>query len=131
MVKATPQWPEHPKNLAHEFYVDLYTPFQWSGTPASSQMVFCEIFCIRRYIPDASMEKEVLHIHLLLCHLVHPDYLVYVAKALIYPGSPLTFFAKRPSELLEWLSPRLQSSLYLLNKTKFSDFLKKCFHITF
>ena len=29
-----------------KFCMDLYIPFWWSGTPASCQLVFCEIFCI-------------------------------------------------------------------------------------
>ena len=53
-----------------EFCVDLCIPFRWSGTPASSQLMLCKIFCIWRCIPDASMERDVLHFHLLLRHLV-------------------------------------------------------------
>ena len=39
-----------------KFYVDLYIPFWWSGTSAHTQLVFCEIFCIWRCTPDASVE---------------------------------------------------------------------------
>ena len=30
--------------------MDLYVPFQWSGTPASCQQVLCKVFCIWRCI---------------------------------------------------------------------------------
>ena len=36
---------------------------------ACSQMIFCRIFCVWRCIPDVSMERDVLHIHILLCRL--------------------------------------------------------------
>ena len=41
-----------------QFCVDLYIPFQWSGTPASSKLVLCKIFCIWRCVPDASVKKR-------------------------------------------------------------------------
>ena len=41
----------------------------WSGTPICSQLVFHMHFCVWRCIPDVSMERDVLHVHLLLCHL--------------------------------------------------------------
>ena len=53
-----------------EFCVDLYIPFGWSGTPAYSQLVLCEIPCIWRCIPDASMERGLLPFLLLLHHIV-------------------------------------------------------------
>ena len=47
--------------------------FWWSGTPAHSQLVFCMHFSVWRCIPDASMERDVLHVHLLLRQVVlHP-----------------------------------------------------------
>jgi len=55
---------------ATEICVVLYIPFHWSGTPVYSQLMFCMYFCVWRCIPDVSMERDVLHIHLLLCHLV-------------------------------------------------------------
>ena len=51
------------------FFMDLYITFWRSGTPAISQVVFCKIFCIGRSSPDASMERGVLHFHLLVCNL--------------------------------------------------------------
>ena len=36
-------------------------------------MVFCKIFCVWRCIPDAYVERDVLHICLLLCHLGSPN----------------------------------------------------------
>ena len=53
-----------------EFCVDLYIPFGWSGTPAPSQLVLCEILCTWRGVPDASVERGVLPLHLLLRHIV-------------------------------------------------------------
>ena len=50
----------------------LYILFHWSGTPVCSQLVFCMHFCVWRCIPDVSEERDVLHVHLLLCHLVLP-----------------------------------------------------------
>ena len=48
----------------------LYILFLWSGTPVCSQLVFSMQFCVWRCIPDISLERIVLHIHLLLHHLV-------------------------------------------------------------
>ena len=58
-----------------EFCMVLYILFQWSGTPVHSQLAFCKIFCVWRCIPDKSMERDVLHVYLLLCHLVIPKIL--------------------------------------------------------
>ena len=66
----------HSSPLFHSLFclikscINLYIPFQLSGAPSSSQLVLCKIFCIWRYIPDSSMERDVLLIHILLCHLV-------------------------------------------------------------
>ena len=48
----------------------LYIFSHWSGTLVCSQLLFCMHFCVWRCIPDISMERDVLHIYLLLCHLV-------------------------------------------------------------
>ena len=53
-----------------EFCVGLYILFFWSDTPVYSQLVFCMHFCVWRCIPDGSMERDVLHVHLLLHHLL-------------------------------------------------------------
>ena len=53
-----------------EFCVDLYIPFGWSGAPAPSQLVLCEILCTWRGVSDASVERGVLPLHLLLRHIV-------------------------------------------------------------
>ena len=53
----------------------LYIHFLWSGTPVHSQLVFCMHFCVWRCIPDVSVERDVLHAHLLICHLALRDYL--------------------------------------------------------
>ena len=48
----------------------LYILFHRSGTPVGSQLVFHMHFCVWRCIPDVSVERDVLHVHLLLCQLV-------------------------------------------------------------
>ena len=48
----------------------LHVLFHWSGPPVCSQLVLCMHVCVSRCIPGVSMERDVLHIHLLLCHLV-------------------------------------------------------------
>ena len=55
---------------AHEFCMDLYALFRWSGTPVHSQRVFSMHFCVWRCVPDVFVERDILHIHLLLRHLV-------------------------------------------------------------
>ena len=51
----------HPTQLCR----DLYSPFQCPRSSASFQLVFCENCCIYRCIPDASVERDELHVHLL------------------------------------------------------------------
>ena len=46
--------------------------FQWSGAPVCHQVMFCEHFCVWRCIPDVSVERDVLHVHLCLRHPVLP-----------------------------------------------------------
>ena len=43
--------------------------FCWSGTPVFSQLAFRMYFCVWRCILDVSMERHVLHVHLLFRHL--------------------------------------------------------------
>ena len=49
-----------------KFCMVLYILCHWSGP----QLVFCKHFCVWRCISDVSMERDVLHVHLLLCRLV-------------------------------------------------------------
>ena len=49
-------------------YLIWYILFHWSGPPVCAQLVFCMHFCVWRCILDVSMERDVLHVHLLLCH---------------------------------------------------------------
>ena len=49
----------------------LYILFRWSHTPVRSQLVFCMHFCVWRYSPDVSVERDVLHVYLLLRYLIH------------------------------------------------------------
>ena len=53
-----------------KFSVVLCVIFRWSGSSCCSQLVFCMHFCVWKCIPDVSVEGDVLHVHLLLCHLV-------------------------------------------------------------
>ena len=61
----------------------FYILFHWSGTLARSQLVFHKIFCVLRCVPDVSIERDVLHIHLLLRHLVlsFVDFLMIIILA--------------------------------------------------
>ena len=56
-----------------EFWVGLYILFHWLGTPVHSHLAFYMHFCVWRCISDASVERDVFHIHLLLRHLVPPQ----------------------------------------------------------
>ena len=49
--------------------VGLYILFCWSGTPVPSQLVFCMHFWVWWCIPDVFVERDVLHVSLLLCYL--------------------------------------------------------------
>ena len=50
----------------------LYILFHWLGPPVLSHLMFCTHYCVWRYIPAVSVERDVLHIHLLLHHHVLP-----------------------------------------------------------
>ena len=56
-----------------KFCMVLYILFNWSGPPVHSQLLFCMHFCVWRCIPDVSMERDVLHVHLFSHHLVLPN----------------------------------------------------------
>ena len=60
-----------PQMLPFQLWRDLYSPFWSPGSSASFQPVFCENCCIYRCIPNASVERDELHVHLLLRHLEH------------------------------------------------------------
>jgi len=61
-----------------ELLMSLYTPFQWSGTLVCSQtrQVFLSVARSSKseglLIPDASVERDVLHVYLPYCHIVYP-----------------------------------------------------------
>ena len=60
-------------SLVSSFYRVLHDSIyfvHWSSTPVFSQLVFCMHFCVWSCIPEVSVKRDVLHIHLLLCHLV-------------------------------------------------------------
>ena len=50
--------------------LNWYRVFCWSEAPASTQLVLCESFCIWGCIVDPHMERDVLHVHQILHHLV-------------------------------------------------------------
>ena len=56
--------------LSYRVLTVLYILFWRSDTPLHSPLVFCKHFCVSRCIPDVSMERDVLHVHLLLRQLV-------------------------------------------------------------
>ena len=56
-----------------EFRVVLYILSQCSGIPARCQLLFCKISCGWRCSPDVAVERDVLHFHLLLRHLLSPQ----------------------------------------------------------
>ena len=47
--------------------------FPWSGPPVRSQLLFCMNCRVWSCVPDVSVERDGLHIRLLLCHLVSQD----------------------------------------------------------
>ena len=70
----------------------LYFLFCWSGTPVCSQLVFCMHFCVWRCISDVSIERDVLHVHLFLHHLVlSPKSKVLIDKSTVIESSFLRY----------------------------------------
>ena len=67
--------PPTPSSFTLPNFVVLYIIFLWSGTPVSSQLLFCTHFCVWRCILDVSVERNVLHFQLLFCHFVHLNFL--------------------------------------------------------
>ena len=59
---------------------DLYGPFLWPKTPANIQPVFCEKCCVSRCTPDASVERDALHVHLLFHHLGSPAFISLIER---------------------------------------------------
>ena len=64
-------------------FVVLCILFHWSGTPVSSQLVNCKHFWVWRWISDVSKERDVLHLNLPLCHLVHLNFLAIRNKTAV------------------------------------------------
>ena len=62
--------------LPPEFCEVPYILSHWSGTPVSSQLVFCMHFWVSRCISDVSMVRDVLHIYLFLHHLLLPQFFI-------------------------------------------------------
>ena len=73
LPRALILYPGSPSSfLLPSFGVVLYILFHWSSTPVCFQLVFCMHFCVWRCIPDVSVERDTLHVHLLLHHLALP-----------------------------------------------------------
>ena len=59
-----------PSSFILPSFVWFYIFFSMSGTPLHSQMVFCRNVCVWRCTSDLSVERDVLHVHLLLSLLI-------------------------------------------------------------
>ena len=57
-----------------EFCVVLYILFCWLDIAVHSQLVLCMHFCVWSCFPDVSVERDALHVYLLLHHLVLPTF---------------------------------------------------------
>ena len=79
---STPVFPPvlHPT----EFCMILYILFRWSDSPLHPQLVVCMHFCVWRCVPYAPLERDVLHTHLLLPHLVLPTRIFFFFKQKIF-----------------------------------------------
>ena len=78
--------PPHPSTqFLHptELCMVLYIIFHWSGPPLCSQLVFCMYFCVWRCSTDVSVERHVLHIHLLIYPLVL-SFLLFLILSLLH-----------------------------------------------
>ena len=71
--------------LSYQVLYGLYILFHWSDAPFCSQLVFCMHFCVWRCIPDVSMETDVLHGYLLLCHLVLSSQHTFLSNIWSFP----------------------------------------------
>ena len=58
-----------------------------SGQVLLSALSWCMHFCVWRCIPDVSMERDVLHIHLLLHHLVLPPVSFFIIIIVVFAFS--------------------------------------------
>ena len=79
---STPVFPLAP--CPTEFCVVLWILFRCSGTPVCSQLVFCMRYSVWSCIPDVSVERELLHIHLLLCRLFLPTLPLFCVNLLLF-----------------------------------------------
>ena len=95
----TPVFP--PSSFILPIFMWVYILFSaGSGTPVCAQLVFCLPFCVWRCIPDVSVEREVLHIHLLLCHLVFPPlFLQFSSDTQLCPDSVTPWTAAHQASL--------------------------------
>ena len=111
----------------------LYTLFQWSGTPVCSQLLFCKHFCVWMCSPDVSMERDALHVHLLLCHLVlhckaDLKQLLTVALAVVQVVNYFVLCTTVPLEVsscasLSWSTVSMAKSLSRRVLEKWNDWL--------
>ena len=60
--------------------------------------VLYTFLCVWRYIPDVSMERDVLHVYLLLCHLVLLSLFFHMLSRFV-----IAFLPKSKHLLISWL----------------------------
>ena len=105
--------------------------FLWSCTPVCSPLVFCKHFRVWSCIPDVSMERDVLHVHLLL----HHPHLMFFSPFDFYCSHFLMFLDSFIiqmciSQLWFSLAPLKKTIFYLLWCTSSSFIVFFSFHFT-
>ena len=95
---------------ASVFCVDLYILLRWSGPPLHSQLVFCMHSCLWRCVPDASVQRDVLHVPhlgLLLTTVLYTFLWLWVTVQCLnshLKGSSIRFiWGTSPRNKLPWL----------------------------
>ena len=106
----------------------------FSGTLACSQLVFCKILCIWKCISDVSMERDMLNIHLLLCHLVLWNTFVHLLSFYLYVSLGLKLvsyrqYIHRTCFYIHSVSPCLLVGVF--NSLSLKAISDMCFILTF
>ena len=87
--------------------MDPYILFRWSGPPVHCQLVFCVHFCVWRCIPDVSKERDILHVHLLICHLVP------LQSNFFKKSAHVTTMLKTQNVILHFSQSKVLSKIYM------------------
>ena len=82
-----------------EFRVVLRILFHRSGPPVHTQLVFCVHLCVWRCVPGVSVERDALHVHPHLCHLVPLCGLPLILRSYAYDTRNFFFFNILPDTL--------------------------------